>query len=141
MAHQPSNPHKGNFPSSDEEWEAHARRQSRYFSFIKEFLNRMTGGVLNAGQLHTEGLGILVFLMKETLMFERMSEDEIRQTMTRFINEYLSLRDKDAHAGVDYFDVKSSEFKKCHLKLLKAVNNGINKRIEPEPFHHTLEKF
>lgn len=140
MANQPSNPHKGNFPSNDEEWEAYARRQNRYFSFIKEFLNRMTGGILNAGQLYMESLGILVFLMKETFIFEGMSEDEIRQTMTRFTNEYLSLRDQETHVGVDYFDVKSSDFKKCHLKLLRATNNAVNKRIKPQPFHLTLEK-
>lgn len=140
MTTQSPGPYKGNFPSNDNEWVIEARRKNRHFSSIKELLDRQTGGILNAGQLHMEALGILIFLLKETFMFEKMSEGETTQTLIRFSNEYLSLRDKEMYTGLDFFEVKSIEFKKCHLRLLRAVNNSINRKIKPEPFHLTLEK-
>lgn len=139
MANQQQGPSRGRLPSSDTEWIIEARKH-RYLGSVRELLEKGTGYGLNGGQVYIEACGIIVFLLKETLMFEGMLEDETRITVFKFVKEYLSLRDEKEYSAMNNSEPDSVEFKRCRLKLLKATNNNINKKIEPKPFFLSLEK-
>ncbi|MBI5817168.1 MAG: hypothetical protein HZB09_01955 [Candidatus Yonathbacteria bacterium] len=103
-------------------------------------MDKKTGYALNGGQIYTEVSGIIVLLLKETDMFQSMTEDEVKETMICFATEYASLRNRSESRTLDDFECDSPQFKKYFLQLLRKVNDAINSRSKPQLQFLSLKK-